>query len=223
MNLYRTSSQEENIRKQNHYDRGLKRIGDLVFSLLVLTFGFPIFILIAFMVKLSSSGPVFYVQERVGRNLSTFGCIKFRTMHSEAEDILNNLLENNPSFKEEFVRDFKIRNDPRITPVGKFLRQSSLDELPQFINVFKGEMSVVGPRPIVSNEIERYGEFMNEVNSIKPGITGLWQVSGRNKLSYKRRIKLDLTYVRSRNLLMDFKIIVRTIFVLLFPLDRGAY
>ncbi|KGG11967.1 MULTISPECIES: sugar transferase, partial [Prochlorococcus] len=211
------------VKTKHSYDRSLKRAGDIVFSLTVLLIGSPVYILIGLLVKISSSGPVFYKQERVGRNLSKFGCIKFRTMYPEAEDILNNLLENHPNFREEFERDFKIRNDPRVTPVGKFLRRSSLDELPQFINVLKGDMSVVGPRPIIQEEVIRYGECMNEVNAIKPGITGLWQISGRNNLSYKRRVDLDIAYVRKRSLLMDFRIIIRTIFVLLFPRDRGAY
>ena len=208
---------------QNRYDRTIKRACDITFSLVDLIIGSPVFIILGLLVKFSSSGPVFYIQERVGRNFSRFGCIKFRTMHPEAEDILNNLLENNPTFKKEFLKDFKLRNDPRVTSIGKLLRRSSLDELPQFINVLRGEMSVVGPRPIVEEEIIRYGESMEEVNSVKPGVTGLWQISGRNNLSYKRRVGLDVIYVRQRNILMDVRIIIRTIFVLLFPMDRGAY
>ena len=209
--------------QSNYFPRTIKRLADVIFSLTVLLLGSPVFLLIALLVKLSSVGPTFYIQQRVGRNRSSFGCIKFRTMHPEAEDILLNLLETNSLFKEEFERDHKVRNDPRITPIGKFLRKYSLDELPQFINVLRGEMSVVGPRPIVLEEVGRYGESMNEVNSVRPGITGLWQVSGRNNLSYRRRVSLDLNYVRRRNLLMDFRIIIRTFFVLLLPMDRGAF
>ncbi len=213
----------ELLRKQNRYDRTIKRTADIIFSSLVIICGAPVFILIALLVKFSSPGPVFYLQQRVGRNYIYFGCIKFRTMHSEADSLLENLLERDPSLKKEFENDYKLRNDPRITPIGRFLRVSSLDELPQFFNVLMGNMSVVGPRPIVQDELKRYGSYMKEVASVRPGITGLWQVSGRNNLTYKRRVILDLLYVRKRNFFIDLKIILRTFGVLIFPRDRGAY
>ena len=213
----------EIIRNQSRSGRTLKRIGDIVFSLIVLTLGSPIFILIAILVKLSSPGSVFYIQKRVGRNYREFGCIKFRTMYKDADDLLPNLLEKYPLMRKEFENDFKLRQDPRITKLGRFLRRSSLDELPQFFNVLKGEMSVVGPRPIVSNEIIKYSLFMEEVISVRPGLTGLWQVSGRNNLSYKKRVELDLLYARNRNFLLDLEIIILTLGVLLFPMDRGAF
>ena len=213
----------EIIRNQSRSGRTLKRIGDIVFSLIVLTLGSPIFILIAILVKLSSPGSVFYIQKRVGRNYREFGCIKFRTMYKDADDLLPNLLEKYPLMRKEFENDFKLRQDPRITKLGRFLRRSSLDELPQFFNVLKGEMSVVGPRPIVSNEIIKYSLFMEEVISVRPGLTGLWQVSGRNNLSYKKRVELDLFYARNRNFLLDLEIIILTLGVLLFPMDRGAF
>ncbi len=213
----------EIIRNQSRSGRTLKRIGDIIFSLIVLTLGSPIFISIAILVKLSSPGSVFYIQKRVGRNYREFGCIKFRTMHKDADDLLPNLLEKYPLMRKEFEKDFKLRQDPRITKLGRFLRRSSLDELPQFFNVLKGEMSVVGPRPIVSNEIIKYSLFMEEVISVRPGLTGLWQVSGRNNLSYKKRVELDLFYARNRNFLLDLEIIILTLGVLLFPMDRGAF
>ena len=213
----------EIIRNQSRYGRTLKRIGDVIFSLLVLSLGSPIFILIGILVKLSSPGSVFYIQKRVGRNYREFGCIKFRTMYKNADELLPNLLEKYPLMRKEFEQDFKLRHDPRITKLGRFLRRSSLDELPQFFNVLKGEMSVVGPRPIVSNEINKYSIFMEEVISVRPGLTGLWQVSGRNNLSYKKRVQLDLVYARNRNFLLDFEIILLTLGVLLFPMDRGAF
>ncbi len=185
--------------------------------------GSPLFILIAVLVRLSSRGPVFYIQRRVGRNYKRFGCIKFRTMREDADQMLSNVLANSPSMRKEFERDFKLKQDPRITPIGRFLRRSSLDELPQFFNVLIGEMSVVGPRPIVEKEVDRYGKFMDEVISVRPGLTGLWQVSGRNNLSYDKRIRLDLTYARQRSFILDFAIILRTFGVLLLPMDRGAY
>ena len=213
----------EIIRNQSRYGRTLKRIGDIIFSFVVLTLGSPIFILIGILVKLSSPGSVFYIQKRVGRNYREFGCIKFRTMYKDADDLLPNLLEKYPLMRKEFEKDFKLRQDPRITKLGRFLRRSSLDELPQFFNVLKGEMSVVGPRPIVSNEIIKYSLFMEEVISVRPGLTGLWQVSGRNNLSYKKRVELDLFYARNRNFLLDLEIIILTLGVLLFPMDRGAF
>ena len=213
----------EIIRNQSRSGRTLKRIGDIIFSLIVLILGSPIFISIAILVKLSSPGSVFYIQKRVGRNYREFGCIKFRTMYKDADDLLPNLLEKYPLMRKEFEKDFKLRQDPRITKLGKFLRRSSLDELPQFFNVLKGEMSVVGPRPIVSNEIIKYSLFMEEVISVRPGLTGLWQVSGRNNLSYKKRVELDLFYARNRNFLLDLEIIILTLGVLLFPMDRGAF
>jgi len=213
----------EIIRNQSRYGRSLKRVGDIVFSLLILTLGSPIFILIGILVKLSSPGSVFYIQKRVGRNYREFGCIKFRTMYKDADDLLPNLLNKYPLMKMEFEKDFKLRQDPRITKLGRFLRRSSLDELPQFFNVLKGEMSVVGPRPIVNNEIHKYSLFMEEVISVRPGLTGLWQVSGRNNLSYKKRVELDLVYARNRNFILDLEIIILTLGVLLFPMDRGAF
>ena len=211
------------VRKQSRLGRSLKRSGDIAFSLLALGLGSPAFLLIAALVSLSSPGPVFYVQKRVGRRYRHFGCIKFRTMRADADAVLQRVLAESPEMRAEFERDFKLRQDPRITPIGRFLRRSSLDELPQFLNVLRGEMRVVGPRPIVNKEIERYGPFMDEVLAVRPGLTGLWQVSGRNNLSYPKRVRLDLAYSRGRSFLLDLAIILRTFGVLLLPMDRGAY
>ena len=200
-----------------------KSIFDLIFSFCIIIFGFPLFLIIAILIKFSSRGPIFFLHKRIGLNKRTFNCIKFRTMHPEADDILKNLLEKDLQFREEFEKTQKIRNDPRITNIGKFLRKTSLDELPQFINVLKLEMSIIGPRPIVENEIPKYKDKFTKVFSIKPGITGLWQVSGRNNLSYKRRVILDTIYVDNLNLFMDLRILIRTFGVLLFPMDRGAF
>ena len=211
------------IRHQNRLGRAFKRTGDIVFSLAVLTIGSPVLLLLAGLVSLSSPGPVFYIQRRVGRNYQLFGCIKFRTMRADADAVLARVLESDPSLRAEFERDFKLKCDPRITPLGRFLRRSSLDELPQFLNVLRGEMSVVGPRPIVEDELVRYGSYMDEVASVRPGLTGLWQVSGRNNLSYNQRVQLDLTYARGRSFALDIAIIFRTFGVLFLPMDRGAY
>ena len=203
--------------------RVLKRGGDIVFSLLVLSLGSPLFLLLAVLVKLSSRGSVFYRQRRIGRGYKGFGCLKFRTMRRDADRVLASMLEADPKLRAEFERDHKLKRDPRITPLGKFLRRSSLDELPEFINVLRGEMSVVGPRPIVWDELRRYGRNMDEVLSVRPGLTGLWQVSGRNNLTYRTRVRLDLTYVRQRSFWLDLGIVLRTIGVVLLPMDRGAY
>ncbi|NDD44739.1 MAG: sugar transferase [Synechococcaceae bacterium WB9_4xC_028] len=211
------------VRQQSGFGRTLKRSGDVVFALTVLSLGAPVLLVLAVLVKLSSPGPVFYVQRRVGRGYRHFGCIKFRTMRADADQVLARVLAESATMRAEFERDFKLRQDPRITPIGRFLRRSSLDELPQFLNVLRGEMSVVGPRPIVDKEIERYGPYMDEVLAVRPGLTGLWQVSGRNNLSYAKRVRLDLAYARGRSFLLDLAIILRTFGVLLLPMDRGAY
>ena len=201
----------------------IKNLFDNLFSLFVLIAFIPLFLIIALLIKLSSRGPIFFLQERIGKNNVPFKCIKFRTMYPEAKDILQNLLNKDEKIKKEFEETHKIKNDPRITTVGKLLRKTSLDELPQFINVLKNEMSIVGPRPIVNKEKKKYGKNLKKVLSVRPGITGLWQVSGRNNLTYKTRIRLDLNYIENYNLLMDIRILIRTIGVILFPLDRGAY
>ncbi len=208
---------------QSRRGRVLKRTGDIAFSLLVLALGLPVLLAIALAVKLSSPGPVFYVQRRIGRGYRSFGCIKFRTMRRDADRVLASVLAASPELQAEFERDFKLKRDPRITPIGAFLRRSSLDELPQFLNVLRGEMSVVGPRPIVRDELRRYGQAMDHVLSVRPGMTGLWQVSGRNNLSYRERVRLDLHYASRRSFWMDLAIVLCTIGVVLFPRDRGAY
>ena len=216
------------IKKSKHkrdfnYYLLIKNLFDLLFSLLFLITFLPLFIIISLLIKLSSRGPIFFLQQRIGKNNIPFKCIKFRTMYPEAKDILENLLVKDLELKSEFEATHKIKNDPRITKIGKLLRKTSLDELPQFINVLRGEMSIIGPRPIVKEEKKKYGKFFTKVSLIKPGITGLWQVSGRNNLTYRRRVMLDLNYVENYNLIMDLRILLRTFGVILFPLDRGAY
>ena len=137
--------------------------------------------------------------------------------------LLKNMIIKNPNFKDEFIKKRKIINDPRITNIGKFLRFSSLDELPQIINVLKGEMSFIGPRPIVKSEIKKYGNDFEKAFLIKPGISGLWQVSGRNKLSYEKRVELDIYYSENISFRLDIKIFIKTLIVLIFPFDKGAF
>ena len=201
----------------------LKRFVDFLFSLFLIILLFPLFLIIGISIKLNSKGPVLYIQKRIGKNNISFSCYKFRTMKPEAKYILKDLLIQNQAIKIEFENNRKLINDPRITKLGKFLRFTSLDELPQIFNVIKGDMSFIGPRPIVKSEIKKYGKYFKKAFSIKPGISGLWQVSGRNKLSYSKRIELDIYYAKNINFLTDFKIFMKTLFVILIPFNRGAF
>ena len=200
-----------------------KRLFDIVFSLSVLVLFSPIYLILALLIALTSPGPIFYVQERVGKNYKHFGCIKFRTMIANADEVLLQMMEKDPNLRQEFADNFKLKQDPRITWIGRFLRITSLDEFPQFWNVLKGDMSVVGPRPLVPEELFMYGRHMKKILTIKPGITGLWQVSGRNDIPYERRIKIDVYYVNARNFSIDLSIILKTIFVVILPNKNGAY
>ena len=201
----------------------IKRFLDIVFSFLLIIFLTPLFLIIGVIIKINSKGPVLYTQKRIGKDNITFSCYKFRTMHPEANYLLKEILIKNPNFKNEFAETRKIINDPRITKIGKFLRFSSLDELPQIVNVLKGDMSLIGPRPIVKSEIKKYGNDFKKVFSIKPGISGLWQVSGRNKLSYDKRVELDIFYSENISFRLDIKIFIKTILVILFPYEKGAF
>ncbi len=176
--------------------------GIVLLSPLILTIG-----LIAWI----SSGSPFYRHRRVGLGGRCFDCMKFRTMVPNADKVLHDLLDGDRELKEEWLRDHKLRSDPRVTRLGKFLRRTSLDELPQLWNVLRGEMSLVGPRPVVPDELRRYGNKVETFLSAKPGITGLWQISGRNDMDYRRRVALDVCYVRSRRMTLDLAIILRTL------------
>jgi lipopolysaccharide/colanic/teichoic acid biosynthesis glycosyltransferase len=200
-----------------------KRLFDIGFSLAVLILFSPFYLLIAFLVAIGSEGPVFYIQERVGKNYRHFGCIKFRTMVHNADQVLEDLLQSSPDLQQEFEDSFKLKCDPRITWIGRFLRVTSLDEFPQFWNVLMGDMSVVGPRPLVPEELSRYGDKMPYVLQMRPGITGLWQVSGRNDIPYPQRVRMDTYYVSHRSFAMDCVIAIRTIGVVIFPKNNGAY
>lgn len=199
-----------------------KRLFDFSFSLLVLILGLPLFIMIGIIICCTSRGPVFYVQERIGRGGIPFRCFKFRTMYADADEKLQTILANDPVKQQEWQNYHKLQNDPRITPIGKFLRRTSLDEFPQFWNVLKGDLSVVGPRPVVYEEIVRhYGSKAYKILSIRPGLTGIWQVSGRANTGYAKRILLDEQYVDTRSFAMDIKIIMQTIPTMINA--KGAY
>jgi exopolysaccharide biosynthesis polyprenyl glycosylphosphotransferase len=188
-----------------------KRLFDIAIAIFGIIVFSPVFIAVGLAVKLGSPGPIFFLQERIGFKGKSFKMYKFRSMVINAEELLKKLEEKN----EVGGHMFKIKDDPRITRVGRFIRKTSIDELPQLINVLKGEMSVVGPRPPLTREVVRYDRWHNLRMSVKPGITGLWQVSGRNSIGFDEMVRLDLKYIRERGLLYDIKIILRTIPVLL--------
>lgn len=200
----------------------IKRAFDILFSIAVLVLGLPVFFLIALAIRLTSRGKIIYFHERIGRGGIPFRCYKFRTMHRNADARLKSLLDNNPALKLEWEQTRKLKYDPRITLIGKFLRKTSLDELPQFINVIKGDLSVVGPRPVVKAEIQKfYGLKSSKILSVRPGITCIWQVSGRSDTSYAQRIRLDEEYVDAQSFLLDLKLILKTIPAMLS--SKGAY
>lgn len=200
----------------------LKRLFDVIFSVLVLVVTFPLMVFIALSVRFSSKGNIVYAHERIGRGGKPFRCYKFRTMHSDADTRLKEILEGCPILKNEWEQTQKLRKDPRVTPIGKFLRQTSLDEFPQFWNVLRGDLSIVGPRPVVHHEVTQHlGPKAAKILSIRPGLTGLWQVSGRSDISYAHRIKMDEQYVDSQSIYLDLKIISKTIPCMFF--SKGAY
>uniref|UniRef100_UPI00405664C2 sugar transferase n=1 Tax=Candidatus Electronema sp. TaxID=2698783 RepID=UPI00405664C2 len=208
-------------------DHSWKRVFDIVFSIAILLLTAPLMLLIMLLIKLDSRGPVIYRHRRITAMGREFGCLKFRTMVVDAERKLHELLAADPALAEEWRTTFKLKKDPRVTRVGRFLRRTSLDEFPQFINVLKGEMSVVGARPIVGRELEEYykgsgGPSAGRYVSMKPGITGLWQVSRRSDTEkYQERIELDDWYVLNHSLVGDLKIILKTVSCMIS--GKGAY
>lgn len=200
--------------------RFIKRSADICLSLLALIVLSPLLLYISWNIK-KDGGRAIYGHQRMGRNGKLFSCLKFRTMVINSDEILKNLLENDPIAKAEWEKDFKLKEDPRITPIGHFLRCTSLDELPQLWNVLKGEMSLVGPRPIVAQELSRYDNDVDYYFMAKPGMTGLWQVSGRNDVDYQKRVYLDAWYVKNWSLWNDIVILCKTISVVIKR--TGAY
>lgn len=201
--------------------RILKRIFDLVAASFIVILLSPVLLFLAWKVRSEDGGKIFFAQERVGHNGQSFRCLKFRSMVHDAEARLSHYLETNPEIAAEYSRNFKLRNDPRVTRIGKFLRRTSLDELPQVFNVLMGQMSLVGPRPLLAREINRYGEGINLYAQVKPGITGLWQVSGRSETTFADRADLDAWYVKNWSLWYDVVILLRTVKVVLSK--SGAY
>jgi len=201
----------------------MKRLFDLLSVLVILALFWWIMLGVILAIKLTSPGPVVFGHRRVGRGGKTFRCYKFRSMVPNAQVVLRELLARDPEARAEWERDFKLKNDPRITAIGRFIRRTSLDELPQLWNVVRGDMSIVGPRPVVRKELRQYYGVAGRKSylSVRPGLTGLWQVSGRNELNYDERVALDMAYVREWSLLGDFMIVMRTVKVMFHK--HGAY
>ena len=200
---------------------GTKRGLDVVTALALLVFTAPLLLGIALAIRAQDGGPVLFRHTRCGRGGASFGLWKFRTMHPDAAERLAALLEGDPHAEAEWARTRKLRRDPRVTRLGRFLRRSSLDELPQLVNILRGDMSVVGPRPVMADELARYGALAPLMSAARPGVTGLWQVSGRNDLDFATRVALDADYVRRWSLARDARILLRTVPVVL--LAKGAY
>jgi len=204
----------------NVVKRAWKRGFDLVGAAVLIVLLSPFMLLTFFLIR--KTGPqAIFSHERVGFAGKPFKCLKFRTMVVNAQDILEELLESDPLARAEWEKDFKLKSDPRITRVGGFLRKTSLDELPQLFNVIKGEMSLVGPRPVIEEEIERYGAAAAFYYSVRPGMTGLWQVSGRNDTSYEERINMDVNYVVRWGWTTDIVVLFKTVGVVIFK--KGSY
>lgn len=199
----------------------LKRVMDLAIAIPMAIFLLPAYLLLAAIIYTDDKGPILFRQTRRGMNGKPFTCLKFRTMVTDASDRLERLLATDPALRAEWEATQKLKNDPRITGVGGFLRKHSLDELPQLWNIIKGEMSIVGPRPIIEDEVRRYGNHIDDYDHVRPGVVGLWQINGRNDTSYEQRVQLDVSYAQTRNVLLDLKILFGSIPAIL--LKRGAY
>jgi exopolysaccharide production protein ExoY len=230
-----TMARDSSLRQSSAYVPGLQPVGkqpprrdaammramDVLGASGALLFFLPLLVFIALLVLVTSRGGIFFGQRRIGHGGRMFTCYKFRSMVVDAEHRLQELLATDPDAQREWLRDHKLRRDPRITRIGNFLRRSSLDELPQFFNVLRGEMSLVGPRPIVVGEIARYGRYLGSYASVKPGLTGLWQVSGRSNTSYRRRVAMDVAYARAKSLRLDITILLATVPAVMGA--RGSY
>lgn len=199
----------------------LARIFDILLILLAAPYVALVFFIIAILIVADSGRPVFYRQTRIGRYGRKFQVYKFRTMVPNADEVLQTYLEQSPELKAEWLATHKLKNDPRVSRVGAFLRKTSLDEIPQLWNILVGDMSFIGPRPIVDAEVEKYGSCFVLYKQVRPGLTGLWQVSGRNDISYDRRVELDEYYILNRSFKLDIEILLKTVWVVVGK--KGAY
>ncbi len=204
------------------FNQVVKRVFDLVVSILLLPILLPVIAILAFFIKKESPGPVFYAHNRIGRDGEIVPVMKFRSMFSDSQERLKELLESDPEIRKEWETNYKLKNDPRVTKIGNIIRKTSLDELPQIFNVLKGNMSLVGPRPVVADELEKYyGDSAEYYKMVKPGITGFWQVSGRSDTDYDFRVKVDTWYIYNWSLWLDIMVLIKTVRVVL--LREGAY
>lgn len=199
----------------------IKRWLDVLISCALLIVSLPVLVVISITIKTSSQGPLFYADERFGLGGVKFRCIKFRTMVPNAEQFLKEILESDPTRRAEYELKHKLEDDPRITKVGRFLRKTSLDEIPQLWNILRGDMSLVGPRPYLVRESQEMGSSKEVITQVRPGLTGLWQVSGRSNCSFRERLTIETEYVQTWSLALDFKILLRTLKVILAR--DGAY
>ena len=199
----------------------IKRLLDIILILFISPILIPVFIIIGILVKITSKGPVFYGHKRAGKNGKEFKCWKFRTMCIDSQEQLEKILATDPVRKAEWEKDRKFTDDPRVTKFGKILRKTSLDELPQLINILTGEMSFVGPRPVTVSELSKYKESKDFVLSVTPGLTGMWQVSGRSDTGYEERITFDTYYIQNWSIWLDIWILIKTVWVVLK--GKGAY
>ncbi|EHH09379.1 UDP-phosphate galactosephosphotransferase [Mesorhizobium amorphae CCNWGS0123] len=188
---------------------------DVTVALVALVLAAPVMLIVALLIWVTDGGPAIFSHTRVGFNGKRFACYKFRTMVANSQQVLADYLANNPEAAKEWEQNWKFKNDPRITFLGRILRKSSLDELPQLINVLRGEMSCVGPRPVVPDELQRYGACAAEYLQARPGLTGLWQVTGRDAVDYASRVSIDSRYIRNWSVWADVVILVRTIFAVM--------
>lgn len=201
--------------------RVIKPVLDLALVFLTLPIALPLGFTLAALIRLTSKGSVLYRHRRIGQFQQPLHVWKFRTMYENSDEVLEEHLSNNPEAREEWLRTHKLRDDPRVTPVGRMLRKTSMDEIPQILNVLAGDMSIIGPRPIVDEERPKYGRYFPTYTYALPGITGLWQVSGRCDVNYPERVQLDVQYVEQWSLWMEMKILFKTVFVILH--SKGAY
>ncbi len=215
VDLHGTLAIETNYHLLNKRERVIKRVLDLFLTLIMLVISLPIFLVLAVLIRLGSKGPILYTQKRLGQFGKPFDSFKFRTMYDNAEAKLHELLANDPEAHREYEEYHKLVNDPRITPVGKILRRYSLDELPQLINVIKGDMNLIGPRSYLPRELPAIGDYAKIILKVRPGITGWWQVMGRNATSFKERLKLDDYYISNWSIWLDIYIIIKTVWVLI--------
>ncbi len=207
-------------RSEYEANTSAKRIMDIVIASIALVVVFPLLLVVGILIRFQDGGQAVYAQKRYGRNGRTFKCYKLRSMVANADERLQEILATDPAARAEWEETQKFVNDPRITPLGHFIRKTSIDELPQLWNILRGDMSLVGPRPIVENEIAKYGEFYRDYCAVRPGLTGLWQVEGRSNTTYDERVQLDAKYARTRTFTGDFMIMLRTVPAVL--LSRGA-